>query len=277
LEHQVEMQADQLYTFDVLAKNGPLTQRKCSGSSSEDRILYAEMENRKLLRKKKHHRCVKPHRAIRSNDCQFTPRPQNGNGPLFMKARNYARIGRGRKFEKPQEKSPITANVNYDFYCLTDSNLHRYDFEDPEMTEFLLALQNGQDITPEDYDRLLKLDELSGPSSAMNERQRIAEKILKQDSIVSQPLNCDSVEFEAQECVSTPSENCSICMETSKDHGSTTLLCGHRFHSKCLRRWWNNSPSMTCPLDNLDVRNMKPQFEGRVTEPSNVPLRCLRI
>lgn len=275
LEVCVDAEAAQLYAFD--AHGGRHGQRKVTGDC-EERGLFSELDKSKLLRKKKRHRSVKPHRAVRSNDCRFAPSVKSGGGRYFMKARNHARIGRNRmKFEKPSEESPCP-NVNYDSYYLNESNLRQYGFDDSDLAQFLIALQNGTEVTPEDYDRLLKLDEMT--TDAVSSSRRNATAHLLASSI--DRLSVD--EAEDEERASTPStsssssDTCAICMDScTNDSSAKTLLCGHTFHADCLRHWWLSSPNMTCPLDNVDVRAMRPQMEGRITEPSGLPLRCYRI
>jgi len=92
----------------------------------------------------------------------------------------------------------------------------------------------NRELTPEDYELLLRLDEA------------VAKKTVKKDALdkfASRAVTANDVEESA----------CTICLseyvigETLK-----TLPCGHFFHEACVREWLSKS-SVNCPIDNLPV------------------------
>ena len=105
---------------------------------------------------------------------------------------------------------------------------------DLQLVNLLIALQT-RDVTPEDYDMLLQLDESIAPKT-------LSENIL--DSFKTDTVD-SSVE---KEC-------CTVCMEHYNIGDIRKFLpCGHVFHTNCIDMWLKNS-SMNCPIDNLPVDN----------------------
>ena len=95
----------------------------------------------------------------------------------------------------------------------------------------LIALQT-RELTPEDYEILLMLD------------QSVKPKTLSKDKINSFPcviLDCDC------------DDTCTICMTSyEKGESQKTLPCGHKFHTPCIDHWLTNS-SIKCPLDGREL------------------------
>lgn len=97
----------------------------------------------------------------------------------------------------------------------------------------LIDLQH-RDLTPEDYELLLLLDDSVAPKT-------VSESLL-------QSLAVMTVE-EAK----TVGELCSICMELYQASQVVKQLpCAHFFHEDCIDMWLSNS-SLNCPLDGLAV------------------------
>jgi len=86
-----------------------------------------------------------------------------------------------------------------------------------------------RDITPEDYDILLTLD----------------------DSLESKLTDKSIVENLTQQTkINSLTEKCVICMTDIKHNDSLAVLplCGHRFHTQCILKWLLNC-SQQCPID----------------------------
>lgn len=86
-----------------------------------------------------------------------------------------------------------------------------------------------REITPEDYDILLTLD----------------------DSLESKLTDKSIVEnLTQQQKGNNKVENCVICMTDIKHNDSIAVLpiCGHRFHTQCISKWLLNC-SQQCPID----------------------------
>lgn len=95
----------------------------------------------------------------------------------------------------------------------------------------LIALQT-RELTPEDYEILLLLDQSVKPKTLSKEKVNTFPCVI---------LDCDC------------SDTCTICM-TSYEIGESqkTLPCGHKFHTPCIDHWLTNS-SVKCPLDGREL------------------------
>ena len=97
----------------------------------------------------------------------------------------------------------------------------------------MIDLQH-RDLTPEDYELLLLLDESVAPKT-------VSENLLQ------------SLVVMTAEVAETIGELCSICMELyHASHSVKKLPCSHIFHELCIDMWLKNS-SLNCPLDGLAV------------------------
>ena len=97
----------------------------------------------------------------------------------------------------------------------------------------LIDLQH-RDLTPEDYELLLMLDDSIAPKT------------------VSESLLRSLVVMKVEEA-KTVGELCSICMELYQASQTVKQLpCTHIFHEDCIDMWLSNS-SPNCPLDGLAV------------------------
>lgn len=128
-----------------------------------------------------------------------------------------------------QTITPATYYNNSDFIL---SPRHGVKIADQAFLNVLIELQN-RDITPEDYDLLLRLDCSVKP------------KTLSQAKI--NRLRSDTVN-------GTLKEVCTICLEDYTPGQETIFLpCGHYFHGQCIQEWlrWT---SKKCPIDGKEVQ-----------------------
>ena len=115
----------------------------------------------------------------------------------------------------------------------------RYELKGDEVRDELsrrLADLQHRDLTPEDYDLLLRLDE------------KVPPKTVSKSELAS-------LDIQTLDSVSTLiGELCSICMEVySELQCVKTLPCHHTFHCTCIDTWLS-SASLNCPLDGIAVQ-----------------------
>ena len=112
--------------------------------------------------------------------------------------------------------------------------LHKGDI--PSSMDFMWHIADLQhrDITPEDYELLLTLDENLTPKTIGKEK-----------------LN--AIQTVTVKALGITGEVCSICMEQYQDDDlAKKLPCNHHFHASCIDHWLSTS-SQNCPLDTLTV------------------------
>ncbi len=103
---------------------------------------------------------------------------------------------------------------------------------DAQLVNQLITMQD-RDLTPEDYELLLELDNRVTPKTV---QENILESF-KKDTVIE----ADSDQM------------CSVCIENYvQGQVRKYLPCGHYFHVDCIDTWLKNS-SMNCPLDGLSV------------------------
>lgn len=113
--------------------------------------------------------------------------------------------------------------------------LKREDISD-DLSRLLVDLQH-RDLTPEDYEILLRLDE------------KVAPKTVSESALAS----FDTLTLESASTLI--GELCSICMEVySESQCIKTLPCQHTFHTNCIDTWLS-SASLNCPLDGVAVQS----------------------
>ena len=101
-----------------------------------------------------------------------------------------------------------------------------------DLANILINLQH-RDLTPEDYDLLLRLDE------------RVAPKTISKDTLST--MKTDVVSEE------TAGDLCAVCMDPYElGQNRKFLPCDHVFHTKCIDMWLENS-SQNCPVDGLPI------------------------
>ncbi|CAM9171354.1 unnamed protein product [Pylaiella littoralis] len=100
-----------------------------------------------------------------------------------------------------------------------------------------LAALQGRDLTSEDYQQLLTLDDRGGGTAA--------KKGLSQSEVEMLPMQIGNG--------SGPVDQCCICMEdmTSTEPIIRLPACLHTFHSKCIAKWVKEKPC--CPIDKTAV------------------------
>lgn len=115
-------------------------------------------------------------------------------------------------------------------YALQSSNAAQ-ELE-TDLVSLLINLQH-RDLTPEDYEVLLRLDDTVAPKTI--------------DKSVLDTLKTDTVTETAV------GDMCAVCMEPY-ELGQTRkhLPCAHVFHAKCIDMWLENS-SRNCPIDGLPI------------------------
>ena len=68
-----------------------------------------------------------------------------------------------------------------------------------------------------------------------------------------------------------PDEECSVCyldLSDQKKGGQVQLACGHRFHTNCLEKWFQRTPTPNCPMcRGEDISTIPPPKTLRVSEP----------
>eukprot|EP00121_Abeoforma_whisleri_P007871 Awhi_evm2s7200 len=111
----------------------------------------------------------------------------------------------------------------------SDTNLNLTN----QATGGLLDLMN-REITPEDYDLLLMLDE------------GVQKKTCSKESIGNLPEIIYDKDGETEVLV------CSICFDEFENESLTQLPCSHLYHTACITSWLSTH-SQNCPLDQLSV------------------------
>ena len=115
-----------------------------------------------------------------------------------------------------------------------------------ELEKFMLELQT-REITPEDYEKLLELDEKIKAKTA---DKRVVSALPTRQLSFSSESDSENSEGSSSES-SGKDEMCVICMEKfSKGCVVKELPCGHLFHSDCITRWLTKN-SQCCPVDQL--------------------------
>jgi hypothetical protein len=114
-------------------------------------------------------------------------------------------------------------------FALRNENVPK---EMQDMVSYLLSLQ-FRDVTPEDYEFLLRLDE-SVPTKTVSD-SRLA--CLREDRASEEHVH----------------DICGVCMEYYEVGQTRKILpCEHVFHSNCIDTWLGQS-STKCPLDGREI------------------------
>lgn len=137
------------------------------------------------------------------------------------------------KRKSKSRKDPMNGG---DSLVVLQHSLQKSDIKKSSASSHLLKIADMQhrDITPEDYELLLQLDNDVAPKT-------VSQELLK------------NLETATPSKFGLAGELCSICMEEFKTEDLLKkLLCGHCFHSPCVDQWLTYS-SCACPLDGLPV------------------------
>lgn len=238
---------------------------------AKDKIIemYDELEIQKLgngkLRNKKKWKVMKAHKQVKSKHCLNV---SNGGHvkKLFCKHRiinlmkmgidiyrnpnrlSVKKIDKQKGFKpgnKPKFISQIPkveatrARSTPGSYPIATQQLRHiidaFNFDGEFSADLVNILQTIQyrDISPEDYDLLLQLDERIKPKTLENS--------------ILDALKTDKVSLD---CVG---EICMVCLEPYEYNQIRKFLpCGHVFHEQCIIMWLTNS-STRCPIDNSEI------------------------
>ena len=215
--------------------------------------------NVKQLRRDRTKRVQKAHKQVKTKHCKSVLN-NKGRKPLYVKHRVYKMMELDihrlsympspkreknivkREIARGNTVTPISnrpgTNNNYrptPVQCLAHT-IHKDNLPndlDAALANLLMNMQH-RDLTPEDYDLLLQLDEARVKPKTMSENKL---NTFKTDIVDSN----DNLEV------------CPICMDLyEKGQERKYLPCNHAFHSKCIDSWLKNS-SMNCPIDNLPI------------------------
>lgn len=101
-----------------------------------------------------------------------------------------------------------------------------------DIVSLLIDMEN-RDLSPEDYELLLRLDERLAPST------------LNPCLLASLPRALAGQQLAG--------ERCAVCMDTMQASDmAVTLPCSHAFHAPCIDQWLSTT-STKCPLDGVAV------------------------
>lgn len=131
--------------------------------------------------------------------------------------------------ENAKPAPPVASETRH---ALHSQNAPSTFAEDQALVSLLISLQH-RDLSPEDYDLLLRLDE------------QVAPKTVSKNLLSS--FKTDNAS-EADCC-----QQCAVCLENyALGQLRKFLPCQHVFHASCIEMWLENS-SLNCPLDGLPV------------------------
>lgn len=256
-----------LYTF-------PVPQFECSKIKKTDKYKLFELEcssNKRIyIRRDRHRKKEKAHKAVKSKNCH-TVLNNMGRKRMYMHHRlikmhnlNLDFRGSVKSYRIPaMPKTTIAVDVAKevfradrknpshppkDHHSLPPVQSLNHALHDTtncatgiegDLANFLISLQH-RDLTPEDYDMLLRLDDTVKPKT-------LSENVL--DKLRTEKIGPNGPEQGAGDWEPL----CTICMEPYINGQERKFLpCGHDFHTECIDKWLKNS-SINCPLDGLPV------------------------
>lgn len=119
--------------------------------------------------------------------------------------------------------------------------------EDDESYRRLVEIANGRDVTPEDFDALLQLDNHNKKKTMDSSTLQKLDIILVEDYLKEQASNNSKP--------ATAAESCQVCLQVfsemkQKNVELRRLPCGHIFCKTCIDEWLTGSsakcPQLTC-------------------------------
>lgn len=177
-----------------------------------------------------HHRLVKMHNLCIDFRQAVKPRSMPMT-KVFVDLKVAKEISKVNKKMLQPLRPPPAQNLKH---ALHETNAPRH--LETELASFLISLQH-REMTPEDYDMLLRLDDSVKPKTV----DKNVINNLKTEIIELSTIDTDDILF------------CTICMEPYIAGQERKFLpCEHNFHSNCIDKWLANS-SMNCPLDGLPI------------------------
>lgn len=208
-----------------------------------------------------------PHRLVRASTLRKTLKrkenvhsnseAQKENNERRLQKRHIARFGfdiyykRSDSVDGGSSKRPTRVRAPHSYFPHKVRSRHGHKSDDhpaallyelknddasDDFSRLLVDLQH-RDLTPEDYDLLLRLDEKVAPKT-------VTESALSSFNTLT--LESSSV---------LVGELCSICMEVYSEAQSVkTLPCKHTFHCSCIDTWLSTA-SLNCPLDGIAVES----------------------
>ena len=229
--------------------------------------LECSSKKKVYIRRDKHRRVEKAHKAVKSKNCKsiFNNR---GRKTLYMHHRlvkkhnmfadlNFRSSAKRLPFPRTS-KSGVDLSAAKEIFKVNRNTaggikpagsapaqnlrhtLHETNTPnhlDMDLASFLISLQH-REMTPEDYEMLLRLDDSVKPKT-------VSESVL--DNLKTDTVGPEGVSSEGDIVL------CAICMEPYALGDKRKFLpCGHDFHASCVDTWLKNS-SMNCPLDGLPV------------------------
>jgi hypothetical protein len=198
----------------------------CRESETPENITL-ERGRKKAIRVK-FYACAK--QMSRDGNCREQNLERKANIEKRLRKRGLKRL------QETQQWQNYTGNTrdNHDHpatekFALREGNVPT---EMNDMVNFLLSLQ-FREVTPEDYEHLLRLDE-SVPTKTVSKSRLVS---LREDRTSEEHVH----------------ESCGVCMENYEVGQTRKILpCEHAFHSNCIDMWLGQS-SNKCPLDGREI------------------------
>lgn len=241
-------QEDELY--DVYEKWSTNWKRGCRNCRSKASTKKPKLEPHKTVKASTNRRTLKKRQNVQSN-----AEACKANNEQRLHKRHLQRFGyeiyhrrtdgvdsgtRPTRMTAPHSYVPHKERWRHNGRSEDHPAALRYELKSndvsDELSRLLVDLQH-RDLTPEDYEVLLRLDE------------KVAPKTVSESTLAT----FDTLTLESASTLI--GELCSICMEVySESQCVKTLPCQHTFHDSCIDTWLS-SASLNCPLDGIAVKS----------------------